>query len=780
MSTLKLNFTQLSAVIVLSLCMLCANNVKTYAQRIIPLVAGDGITLTDQDIGNSIGRYIEANDDSDFLPMLHTWTAVIQAKELACTFMPYRIISASGTVENIPDGAFAAMPIPGIGLSSALVTVNFPNAKTIGIASFYSLSALKEVRLPKVESIEAGVFTQCPNIEIIDLSSVEGGIDETIFANCKKLRVVYLNSIEQVKNAFTNFPALEEVYLQNAKTIGERAFEGCTSLKKIVCPNAEIVEESAFMGCTSLEAVDISKCKTIAIRGFADCAKLKEVECPKVETIGDVAFRMTSITSMNCPNLETIGYGAFYASDLKEIYFPKVKSIDESAFYRCKFLLQINCPEAETVNKTAFAFCSSLEEVYLPKLKSLEENIFEGCTSLKILDLSSVETIPAHTFQNDFQSLENVKLQKVKTIETSAFANCSSLEIVLCPDVKTIGDYAFYACESLQTMDCPNAETIGQQAFMMENSSTLSSINFPKVETMGAKAFYGCQMLSSAEFPKLNSISDGAFAHNTRLENLKFASCVSIDFSTCGAFVDIWSLKEITDANFPKLEVIGQASFHLTSLQKANLSNVWSIGLGAFKNNLSLSEAVFPKAIEIGVDAFNNCQSLESITLGTGHTTPQELYIRDYPDGSRAGLVQLRADDETPFSELTKNITLILGEMVLPKPNGNSWNGYTWKSVTVLPAITGIEKVVKSDVITVYPNPAKEYATVSFELEKGGYIKTALVDMSGKEVAVVYNGFAPAGMFHQTFGTAHLPSGVYLLNVSMNGSNTTKKIIIEN
>ena len=50
MDTLKLKFSRLSAVIVLSFCMLCGNNVKTYAQPELHFSASDGQTLTAIDV----------------------------------------------------------------------------------------------------------------------------------------------------------------------------------------------------------------------------------------------------------------------------------------------------------------------------------------------------------------------------------------------------------------------------------------------------------------------------------------------------------------------------------------------------------------------------------------------------------------------------------------------------------------------------------------------------------------------------------------------------------
>jgi hypothetical protein len=182
---------------------------------------------------------------------------------------------------------------------------------------------------------------------------------------------------------------------------------------------------------------------------------------------------------------------------------------------------------------------------------------------------------------------------------------------------------------------------------------------------------------------------------------------------------------------------------------------------------------------KIDEGAFKGCGSLKTVTLGTEFTKPEmiEMGLGAFwrpPDSS------LRSEDDEDLEETkTEEIELTLGEFVLPKPEGNNWHGYTWKNIVIEPAPTGIKEVIKSDNISLYPNPAKESATVSFELEKTSDIKISLMDVSGKEIAVVYKGFADAGIFVKTFSTGHLPGGVYLLNVSVNGNDTVKKIIVK-
>ena len=76
--------------------------------------------------------------------------------------------------------------------------------------------------------------------------------------------------------------------------------------------------------------------------------------------------------------------------------------------------------------------------------------------------------------------------------------------------------------------------------------------------------------------------------------------------------------------------------------------------------------------------------------------------------------------------------------------------------------------------IDIVPNPATEYFTVSFNLEKECNVNIVLYDILGKEVMEIYDSFVYEGLFIRTINVKNLSKGLYFLKIN----NTINKIII--
>ena len=342
--------------------------------------------------------------------------------------------------------------------------------------------------------------------------------------------------------------------------------------------------------------------------------------------------------------------------------------------------------------------------------------------------------------------LSFVNMPKAKSIGEQAFSQCSSLADVNLYDVIEVGESAFSECSSLIEILLSNVETVGNSAF--ENCSSLNFALLDAVKSLDGSVFEGCDALATVMMQCVEAIDDGIFNNKKLLKKVEIGSAKSI----------------------------GATSFiGCTSLEQISLPEVTSIGFVAFGACTSLKQISMPKVTSIAPGAFEQCGALQLWDIGRGFEVPTTVAFGPEIFGSTppANAGGLRAG-----ADIASNIELTLGENVLPKPDGNTWNGCTWKSVTIQSAPTGIVETRHAASLQVYPNPVKENATVRFEMAKAANVKITLLDMSGKEIAVVYNGFANAGMFNQAFNTGNLPKGVYLLNVSVTGNDIVKKIVI--
>lgn len=107
----------------------------------------------------------------------------------------------------------------------------------------------------------------------------------------------------------------------------------------------------------------------------------------------------------------------------------------------------------------------------------------------------------------------------------------------------------------------------------------------------------------------------------------------------------------------------------------------------------------------------------------------------------------------------------------------------TWYFTTSTPMVrmnfapAGVEEVASNVNFNVYPNPANTNATVAFEVENESDVMINVTDLSGKSVYTNTLG-SVQGAQNIDVNTSSLTSGVYMVNVSVNGSVSTQKLVV--
>ncbi len=77
------------------------------------------------------------------------------------------------------------------------------------------------------------------------------------------------------------------------------------------------------------------------------------------------------------------------------------------------------------------------------------------------------------------------------------------------------------------------------------------------------------------------------------------------------------------------------------------------------------------------------------------------------------------------------------------------------------------------------PNPFTQSTTISFMLPEPSFITLTLYDATGREVAVLLNGFMDAGEHEVPFQRGNTPSGVYFYRLESGGQSATRAMVIE-
>jgi len=252
--------------------------------------------------------------------------------------------------------------------------------------------------------------------------------------------------------------------------------------------------------------------------------------------------------------------GVLYSKDLKTLICYPTQKENEI------FVLP---GEVENILSGAFSGNDNIKEVQIgEKLKSLGANPFSGCRSLRKIEVSE---------KNSFFASENGILynkDKTECIACPAFLKKAELPKTL----KTVSYQAFSGCRRMRKITLPEGvEKIESMAF--EGCTALYSMTLPKgVKNVNASAFVGCRNLEyiNSESDYFKSIDGILYSYDMR------------DLICCPN--GKWGRIVLPDG-------------------------VVNIANGAFSHCKKITEVRFPESVEYIACAFENCESLENISL---------------------------------------------------------------------------------------------------------------------------------------------------------------------
>lgn len=95
-----------------------------------------------------------------------------------------------------------------------------------------------------------------------------------------------------------------------------------------------------------------------------------------------------------------------------------------------------------------------------------------------------------------------------------------------------------------------------------------------------------------------------------------------------------------------------------------------------------------------------------------------------------------------------------------------------------------ISKPAEFELSQNYPNPSNPSSLINYRIPEDGYVKITLFDLTGKEAAIIENGFQKADYYTALFNGTGLASGIYLYRldfagVDLNFSKTMKLVLIK-
>lgn len=113
------------------------------------------------------------------------------------------------------------------------------------------------------------------------------------------------------------------------------------------------------------------------------------------------------------------------------------------------------------------------------------------------------------------------------------------------------------------------------------------------------------------------------------------------------------------------------------------------------------------------------------------------------------------------------------------------WNydgtyGYTDSSAPASVSTTvGIEELANTTEVSVYPNPASEFVNVVYGLNNASTVTIDVYNLVGARVLSNYVGKQAAGNYNTRVDLGTLAPGVYMMNVTINGTTNTMRVTVK-
>ena len=516
---------------------------------------------------------------------------------------------------------------------------------SIGEKAFSNCRELTSITIPKtVTEISGEAFYECTNLAHIKLGHETPPLfNNSVYSVELTCLINYAQTLEVPLGSTHSYASheywskVESIYAMDGETkkypVQIAVEEGLPFINISGEMNREVAEnEEVHFSITDKDAV---KYGLVMFRGNDISAELKK---------GEYVFQPTSRYQDNI--VHTYAFPTFdialkEAGDLvNQVPLDKIDSIfslkvsgdfngtDLLVVRKMKNLKLLDLTDAHIV-----AGGMNYYESFQTKDNTIGEYFFtDNAELLRVLFPKDVTSISDNACKGMLKLQTVVIPEKVQSIGASAFKDCTELtSCTLGQGLVTIGEAAFRGCSALKSViTFGGIQTIGKEAFL--GCSSLESIVLPNsLTSIGASAFSGCSGLPSVDIPdNVISIGERAFAGCSGLTSVNLndnnnLTCIeAYVFSGCSSLTSIIVPNSVTS--------IGNNAFAgckaLTSIKMGN--NIEVIASLAFYNCKSLVSIMLRPQIQIGEDAFSNCNNLTHIIMdGEGPIEKCAVWLKD-------------------------------------------------------------------------------------------------------------------------------------------------------
>lgn len=529
---------------------------------LVPISVKNGLTecnitaISDKVFNDSIIKSIHFQSDSHLLK--------IGIRSFYKSSIVFITIPAS--VKEINDEAFS--------MCDQLNKVIIPKDSQLEIIGKYAFSSTKisEFTLPRhVVEIKEGAFAECSNLNsfTFEKDSELKKICKNAFKNIKVYILSIPKSVIELENGWLNESKLDFLDVHYSNPIyknSDNFIIGKTD------PNGEYDE------------------LVLVLDNYNDALTIPQF----IKKIDDFCFYKFGIESITIPQHVTkIGQYSFSSCpELKQVVFAEnseLQIIGSHAFSGSKIETIIIPPHVTEIQSFAFSDCEQLKQI-------------------AFMDNSELHIIHMGAFQKT--KIGNIKIpQHVKKICQDAFQH-SYLDIIDFPEnseLETIEDFAF-GSTFIKYIAIPSSVTkIGENAFDKSYDLGLifidDNLDWKSLKVENSKAmFKSIKYFQSYKCLSFEFNEDDKTAKITGLKTNKNSDFIFIPRTITNNEHE-YIITEISEGSF-------EGSKSLNTVFIAPESEVKIIGKNSFTGSSLNKIIISPKVIEIGENAFLNCQKL--------------------------------------------------------------------------------------------------------------------------------------------------------------------------
>lgn len=441
---------------------------------------------------------------------------------------------------------------------------------TIAASAFENNTKITSVTLTSVTNVGSEAFSGCNNIaEVIGIGGAT--INASAFSGCVKLATLTFSSAATSSTA-------------SGATMGELAFSGCTALSTVNIGKST-VEENSFQGCTALKTIAATNSSVYHVDGplLYNNDYTTVYLCPPGHT-GTIVISRDTVTQINL-------------NDAKVTYL--VDLLDQNT--HSVTFNNIGTPSATGIAYSSLGMETSSASFTSNKFTltyTLYDGWDEGLGSLSVSPTATINNTPG-------------KLEVTVTAGGSYRILPMGVAILTGDDLLEVEE------------DGIGGWTVGEVSCSEQGSEILTDVTMYRGTITGYEgsgtAVLGTTLVYCGVEFSVNAISSTSGSYSG-LRDLTINGSPTI---VAGTFANT-GLERVT---MDEVTTIPEALFrYCTDLAYVSMTSCKTIGQYAFEGCGNLSEIhLGADSIEIGTDAFNNCDALDILEVGLDTTVTGDV-----------------------------------------------------------------------------------------------------------------------------------------------------------